>query len=128
MLDSQFEDFNLNTPYLNPRTGDVVPSYIPVTARAQVRTALDDLVGSVFTYPGRILGLPGKGELIRDLNDNIIDTDYNEFNTIKRTDLTPEQKDYQKTIREFRGESATYSGAYRGPTLPPGPVEDKFEL
>lgn len=55
---------NMNTPYVNPRTGDVLPEYVPKTAKARVKTAMDDLLSSVFSYPGRTVGGPSKGEVV----------------------------------------------------------------
>ena len=131
MLDSQIEDFNINTPYVNPKTGDVIPDYIPKSSRARVQTALNDLIGTVFTYPGRILGLPGKGALIRDATDNFVDPRQDEFDIKTREDaITDEQRDFSETIKEFNGEKSTNPNDYQGPTLPPGPydAEEKFQV
>jgi hypothetical protein len=74
---------SLNAPYVEPTSGDVLPDYIPNTTRAQAATAIVDLLGSIFTYPGRTLGLPGKQATLRNAVDGFTGTDASQF--IKKT-------------------------------------------
>lgn len=98
ILDSQ-GIINLNRPYVDPKTGDVIPKYVPETAKARAATALGDLLGSMFTYPGRVLGLPGKGQMIRSEVKNIIDTNGTDFNKLAQDDnLTPLQKNWVRVL------------------------------
>ena len=78
----------LNNPYVDPTTGNTIPKYIPESTRAKAATALTDLLGSVFTYPGRTLGLPGKQAALRDAVGNFIKTDDAEY--LKRTYQNPD--------------------------------------
>lgn len=118
---------NLNRPYVNPKTGDILPDYIPKTVSARTSVALTDLLGSLFTYPGRILGLPGKGQLLRDGVKAYITTNGSDFDKQVRTeDLTELQKDW---IRVLKGDSSneTMDRLYNSPapgqfnwyTIPP---------
>jgi len=137
MLDSQGL-ININTPYVQPKTGDVLPRYIPETTKARAATAMGDLLNSMFTYPGRILGLPGKNQAINTAVRQFIDTNGSDFE--KRIDterLTPLQ---QRWINVLKGDTspeavdALYNAAADGQfnwyTLPPlelpvrTPVED----
>lgn len=78
MLDSQ-TSFELNTPYVNMKNGEIGPEYTPATDKARAATALQDLIGMAFNYPGRLLGLPGKAELIRKGVDAFVDTDTSDY-------------------------------------------------
>lgn len=92
MLDSQ-GIVQLDTPYVNPKTGEVFPDYIPETAKARAAVAVTDLISTTFTYPGRTLGLPGKGAMVRGTVDNFIDTNPDEYDqTIREEDLTDAQR------------------------------------
>lgn len=126
MLDSQ-GIINLNTPYVAPKTGDVFPKYIPETTKARAATALGDLLNSMFTYPGRVLGLPGKNATINQIVRQFIDTHGTDFERQIQTDrLTPLQQNW---IRVLKGDTsqeaidALYNSAAPGQfnwyTIPP---------
>lgn len=118
---------HLNTPYVNPKTGDVIPKYIPQTTKAQAATALGDLLGTMFTYPGRTLGLPGKQQSINGFVSKFIDTKNTDF--IKQDEmnrLTPLQQNW---VRVLKGDTSpdTLDSLYSSPdpngfnyyTMPP---------
>ncbi|TAK94384.1 hypothetical protein EPO05_06420 [Patescibacteria group bacterium] len=118
---------NLNTPYVSPKTGDVFPDYIPETAKARAATALTDILGTTFTYPGRTLGLPGKEATMKKVVKAFIDTNGTDFD--KRIDtekLTPLQKQWIKVLKGDTSKEAIDAlynspapGQFQGPTLPP---------
>ena len=86
---------NLQTPYVNPKTGDVLPEYIPQTARARAATAVEGLLNSMFTYPGRIIGMPGKSEQLRNVTNLFIKTNGSDYiKRLRSQDLTPIQQHY----------------------------------
>lgn len=118
---------NLNRPYVNPKTGDVIPKYIPKTTQARAATALTDVLNSMFTYPGRTLGLPGKSATLRDAVKIFINTNGSDFEKKLETDrLTPLQKNM---VRVLKGDTspealdALYNspaeGQFNWYTLPP---------
>lgn len=126
MLDSQ-GIINLNNPYVSPKTGDVFPKYIPETTKARAATAMGDLLNSMFTYPGRTLGLPGKNATINQVVRQFIDTHGTDFEKQIQTDrLTPLQQNW---IRVLKGDTsqeaidALYNspaeGQFNWYTLPP---------
>jgi hypothetical protein len=126
ILDSQ-GIIQLNTPYVDPKTGDVVPKYIPETTKARAATALQDLLGSTFSFPGRTLGLPGKASTIRNWVSTVIDPDTNEYRKeVREEDLTPLQKKMIQVIKNGGSDDdideALYhspaEGQYDGYTLP----------
>lgn len=118
---------NLNKPYVNPKTGDVFPDYIPKTAQARAATALTDLLGTTFTYPGRILGLPGKEATMKKVIAAFIDTNGSDFDkNIDMDSLTPLQKNWVRVLKGDTSQEAIDTlytspapGGYQGYTLPP---------
>lgn len=126
MLDSQ-GIVSMNKPYQDPKTGAVVPKYVPESAKARAATALQDLLGSMFTYPGRTLGLPGKTAAIRGIVKDFIDTNGSDFSKqVDTANLTPLQ---QNMMRVLQGQTdkesidALYNspapGSFQGHTIPP---------
>lgn len=118
---------DLNKPYVDPKTGNVFPDYIPQTTKARAATALGDILNSMFTYPGRIMGLPGKEATVRTLVKKIIETEGKDFEKrLNEDDLTPLN---QAWIRVLKGDTseealdALYTspaeGEFNGYTLPP---------
>jgi hypothetical protein len=79
---------SLNAPYVDPTTGNVIPDYIPDTTRARAASALVDILGSIFTYPGRTLGLPGKEATLRNAVNSITKTSQMDY--IKKTYQNPD--------------------------------------
>lgn len=126
MLDSQ-GIINLNKPYVNPKTGDVLPDWIPISLQGRASVAMTDLLGTMFTFPGRTLGLPGKGASMREAVKIFIDTNGEDFE--KRLDtknLTELQKRWIKVLKgDFSEEAldALYNAPAEGQfdwyTLPP---------
>lgn len=121
---------NLNKPYVDPKTGDVLPDYIPETTRAKSAVALQDLLGSMFSFPGRTLGLPGKEANLRKVVDAFIDTDGKEFSKeVNIDELTELQKNMVRVLKGDTSEntlnSLYYSPApgqfdyYTIPSMPP---------
>jgi hypothetical protein len=89
-------------PYMNPKTGDVLPKYVPQTTKAQMNLALQAFIGSVWSYPGSIMGLPGKGELIRGGVNALMGAQ--DFEAVDRTaEMTPEQLRAQPIIKRVNG-------------------------
>lgn len=58
---------NFNQPGVDAKTGAIIPQYIPVTARGQVATAIQDFLGTLYSYPGATAGLPSKTGIDRSL-------------------------------------------------------------
>lgn len=121
---------NLNKPYVNPSTGDVYPDYIPETTKAQAAVALEAFIGTLFSFPGRTLGLPGKQAAIRDAVGSFVDTEGEDFTKQINTDqLTPLQKQMVKVLQGDTSEE-TINSLYYSPapgqfdyyTLPSFPI------
>jgi hypothetical protein len=120
---------DLNTPYVNPKTGKMIPDYIPQSEKARAAAAVEDFIMSIFTYPGRIIGLPGKGELTRKFTETILG-DRGEFEADETDELTEKQKQRQDQIFEALGlppREQKEHGAFDGYYITPGPVPTKIE-
>jgi hypothetical protein len=99
VLDSQ-GIINLNTPYIDPQSGSQIPDYVPQTARARAAVAMNDLLGTMFSFPGRTLGLPGKEATLRKTVDAFIDTSGEDFDRhFDVENLTPLQKQMIKVLK-----------------------------
>lgn len=91
---------HLNTPYVNPKTGDVLPEYIPQTTKARAAVALQSLLNSMFSYPGRIIGMPGKAEFLRNQVGTFLKTGNDEYlKNIRTEDLTPMQRKWIEVLQ-----------------------------
>jgi hypothetical protein len=118
---------DINNLYVEPKSGDVFPDYIPQTTKARAATALGDIINTMFTYPGRILGLPGKEKAVRSLIKNIIETDGGDFEKrLNEEDLTPLQRNWIRVLKGDTSEEAIdalymspQEGAFNWYTLPP---------
>lgn len=119
---------SMNTPYVNPRTGEVLPNKIPLTMKAKAATALQGLINSMFTYPGRILGMPGKTQFVRNQVDTFLKTGNNEYlKNVRSQDLTPLQRRWVEVLNNPNVNQEQLDALYTSPapeefnwyTLPP---------
>lgn len=102
ILDSQ-GIISINNPYVDKSTGKTFPKYIPESTKARAATALTDLLGSMFTYPGRTLGLPGKGEGLRAVVGAFIDTNGADFEKrLDESQLTDLDKKWIEVIKNYQ--------------------------
>lgn len=127
MLDSQ-GIIKLNKPYVNPATGDVFPSRIPQSAKARASVAVVDVLNTLFTYPGRTLGLPGKNQMLKNFVSSFIATNGKDFEQrLDMESLTPLQKRWVEVLKGDTSPEAI-DALYQSPlpngfqwyTLPPG--------
>lgn len=91
---------NFNQPGVDAKTGNMIPNYVPKTAKGQMAIAVQDFLGMLFSYPGATVGLPSKTSITRNFALGLTGAD-------KKTDLsltTPEpnaqQKEYQQSIQK----------------------------
>jgi len=108
ILDSQGAFQNIpgpikySTPYVNPKTGEVFADKIPDSAKAKAAVVLTDFINSTFTYPGRIIGLPGKGLAIRDSVGTVFQTNKEDYHYVDQTDKLTDLQRRQSEILKNR--------------------------
>lgn len=110
-------------PYINPRTGEPLPDYIPKTTKARAKSALDDLLSSVFSYPGATIGLGSKTTLVSDVTSKALpvkNSDKTQF-TANNPTLNAESLQQQAQIRQANGLPTTTDAKnpFQGFNIPP---------
>lgn len=114
---------NTNTPYVNPTTGAIAQQYVPISTRGRAQAAIEDFIGSIFTYPGSTVGLPSKTSLDVKIAQGLVPggSTNDDFNKIT-PQLTPQQQQFQQAVQQLNGtanqQAATTPGS-GGPTQNP---------
>lgn len=107
-----------DTPYVDPRTGEIYPDKIPVTLKARAYKLMADLIGTMYNYPGRQAGFP-KGFAKKDINEVIPKMlmgtpSPTDFESVTRTNVSPEDA---KRMQVLQGAPADLRSAM---TVPKG--------
>lgn len=61
-----------SSQYTDPKTGLPVPTAIPTTDKSRLRQAMNDLLGSMFSYPGKTAGLGSKSDLVNTVTTKVV--------------------------------------------------------
>ena len=90
-----------SSPYLNPKTGEIVPEKLPANTAARIERAISDVVGTMFTFPGRKINAPSKSEMVGKLTDTLSLGSLSgaKYESKVRGELTPDQKRIQGVLR-----------------------------
>lgn len=101
LLDAEGLTHITQSAYLDPKTGAEIPDYVPATAKGSLLTAIQDLVGALYTYPGATAGLPSKTSIDRNLALGL--TGGNKKTDLKQVllPLSERQKQYQQALGAF---------------------------
>lgn len=91
-----------NQPGVNPKTGAIYPDYIPITQRGQLATAIQDFLGSLFSYPGVTVGLPSKSKITLGLSEGVTGANKSDFNKVTPA-ISGQQQDYASLIQQLSG-------------------------
>lgn len=95
---------HFNQPGVDAKTGAVIPSYIPQTARGQAETAIQDFLGSLFTYPGATIGAPSKASITRTAAMGITGANKKkDLKLVTPTNLSDQQRSYSDAIQQMNG-------------------------
>ena len=92
--------------YVNPTTGAVALDYVPVTARGQLQTAISDMLGGLFTYPGSTVGLPSKGTVTRYAATAITGGKSTADFQTSTPPISQQQQNFQQVIQGLAGNRA----------------------
>lgn len=85
-------------PYLDPKTGQIVPDKIPQTDKARLQQGIGDILDTMFTFPGRQAGFGSKTDLRNVLTGNLLKPGAGETKSVTRPDLTPGQRNQQRVL------------------------------
>lgn len=86
--------FKTDTAYVDPRTGEVYPDKIPDSLKARAHKLLSDIIGTMYNYPGRIVGAPlSKGDANAMIPNMILgEPGKDEYKSVKSDDISPEDR------------------------------------
>lgn len=84
--------------YVDAKSGDSIPSYVPSTALGQLSSAIQDLIGSLFTYPGATAGLPSKTSISQNIAMGLTTASKTNDFTKVQNPISAQQQQYQQTI------------------------------
>jgi hypothetical protein len=99
--------------YVNPKTGVIAKEYVPTSMYGAMNTALQDLLGSLFSYPGAEIGLPSKGSLVRGLTSGLPGA--KDTQAINNPNITPQDQQFSQIAAQANGGAS----AQTPPTTPP---------
>jgi len=90
-----------SSPYINPKTGEIVPEKLPTNTAARIERAISDVVGTMFTFPGRKINAPSKSEMVGKLTDTLSLGSLSgaKYESKVRGELTPDQKRIQGVLK-----------------------------
>ena len=93
--------FKGDSPYLDPKTGEIVPDKIPKDTKARLEQALTDIVGTMFTFPGRMVNAPSKSSISKKIVETgtLGTVSGGKYESVSRGNLTPEQKRIQSVLK-----------------------------
>jgi len=96
---------HFNQPGVNAKTGQIYTQYVPDSAKGQVATALQDLLLSLFSYPGATAGLPSKTSIAKNVANGLTGVNKNDFTAVHPSlqDLSPESQAYAQQIQMLSG-------------------------
>jgi len=89
--------------YVNPKTGVIAKDYVPTSAYGMANVAIQDFLGSLFTYPGAAVGLPSKGTFTRGAANNILPYSSKQFNAVEPSNVTPQEQQFSQIVQQTHG-------------------------
>ncbi len=92
--------------YVSPKTGAIAKNYVPTSAYGALNAAIQDLVGSLFTYPGASAGLPSKGSIDRTIANNLLPYSSKEFTAVANPNVTPQDQQFSQIAQQANGAQA----------------------
>lgn len=109
-----------NAPGVNAKTGEVFPKYIPNDAKGQLATAVQDLIGSLFSYPGAQVGAPSKTKITGTIAEGLTGAHKTDFTMTTPVNLSPQQQHYMSTIQALASSSPAALSQPASPAQAPG--------
>ena len=92
--------------YVNPKTGAIAKDYVPTSMYGAANAAVQDLLGSLFTYPGATAGLPSKGSVERRIVGGMLPGSSKDFNPVNAPNITAQDKQFSQIVQQTNGGTA----------------------
>lgn len=110
---------NFGGVYVSPTTGKTIPKYVPITDKGRLTAAIQDLIGSLFTYPGTTAGLPSKTSIVRNISMGVTGaTKKDDYNKVDQP--IPEDKmNFSQAVQQAQAQRQQQQGQ------PPTPPENQ---
>jgi hypothetical protein len=97
---------NFGGAYVSPKSGQTLPDYVPATDKGKLAAAIQDMIGSLYTYPGATAGLPSKTSIDRNIALGITGAS-KKADFIKTTpDISPRQQNFAQAIQSANASNA----------------------
>lgn len=106
--------------YVNPKTGAISKDYVPTSMYGAANAAINDLLGSLFTYPGATAGLPSKGSIDRKVVGGLLPGSSKDFNAVTPPNITPEDQQFSQIVKQQNGGSVPSQSGTNQPQSTPG--------
>lgn len=107
--------------YVNPKTGVISQDYVPTSMYGAANAALQDFLGSVFSFPGATAGLTSKREITRRIVGGLLPGSSDEFSAIMPPNITPSDQRFSDVVQGLNSPShemlADFSGAPNSTTI-----------
>jgi hypothetical protein len=98
--------------YVNPKSGAISQQYVPKSAYGALNAAIQDLVGSLYTYPGATAGLPSKGSIDRTIANNLLPNSSKDFQKVDNPNVSVQDQQFSQIAQQAN------SGGNLAPTTP----------
>lgn len=86
--------------YVNPKSGAIAKDYVPTNAYGDISAALQDLLGSLFSYPGAEVGLPSKGTVVRRVVNGILPNNSKSFTATTPSNISPQDQQFSQIAQQ----------------------------
>lgn len=104
-------------PFVNPKTGVIAKDYVPTGSFGAINAAIQDLAGSLFTYPGATVGLPSKTSVDLYAANALDPFGSKQFKTNTPT-ISPQQASFQHNVQVAQGEIQPQAAPNYAPKQP----------
>lgn len=92
---------NFGGVYVSPKTGQALPDYVPTTDKGKLTSAIQDFIGSLFTYPGATVGLPSKTSITRNIAMGVTGASTKNDYTKVTPQIPADQQDFATTVQNL---------------------------
>lgn len=103
--------------YVNPKTGAIAKEYVPTSMYGALNTAIQDLLGSLFSYPGAEVGLPSKGTVLRRITNDLPGS--KDTKAIDNPNVSPQDLQFSQIAQQVHSGSSINQQAQTPPQSSP---------